>query len=746
MAERAPTQPTGAPNRQGGPATFSFEVGKPVSVAQGARQGAPVRIGYRRGETPPPPAIRGDASALRTVGGDDLNVLLKFAGQVIQPKIEQEQNAAYWEGVKKAAAGQSIQEIKDEQPWYTKIFGDSSLVDGARAYTAQRGIDQSLAQATTAMPDLRKYSTDQVTQQYVQMLEQNFTGDPVTDAMMKQYASQQLPVFLKQHAKEHYMYLQEQTRDAQFGAWMPAAQRLQAMGLGYAQGTMTDEDMKVENAKFLASLAPLDGQDDEAYKKNLLAFYSKAAQDGNFHAVRLLEASGIRRFFTPEQQKSLDDTVFRYEQRAKSAYVSEYLAEDLGKLEAAARLGTMQPKEIAAAMRTINQAFRKATGIDEDVLDVKQAVESNIVAIYRRQKQGLDKQRQRAVNEAAATSAFSAGYGARSYSDMGISATRADDLFVSGLEQQKDKLGYLVRNALAPVPYVSPRVAGEMQQTLRASAGETYNEAFGQAYATWKKLHDTPNGGAAAAAAYYGDFDAQMMAYDRLVQDMGPGKEDIAYQKVFNQGVLRQPDLSKDERKALQSAISDVNQYGDLRDWIPGWSGPLDEASINNLAAVVSRDYATYKQYNPSLPPAELMKLVTQRGIMSGKYEMYGKYAWNRLGDEVPMSQYLGGVDKWAGQAFDEEVSSRLKAMGVPSLTSYEIIRAPDDNGEPLFYFLGYHDGISYDVTLRGKDIKARYDAIVKARATAQPDQGRNTNLAPGYTRPDGRAWGGNPQ
>src|SRR5690606_33641123 len=146
MAERATSQPTGAPNREGGLTTFSFQVGNPVSLARPSKQGAPLRGGVAATAPRGVPQISGAGiTEAARVGAEDMENLLRFAGAVIGPRIEREQDAAYWEGVKKAASGQGIKEILDEQPWYSQIFGDTPMVQGARAYTAQSKLSGVLA-------------------------------------------------------------------------------------------------------------------------------------------------------------------------------------------------------------------------------------------------------------------------------------------------------------------------------------------------------------------------------------------------------------------------------------------------------------------------------------------------------------------------------------------------------------------------------------------------------------------------
>lgn len=722
MAERS-SATSGAAARESGVPTFSFQVGNPTSQARPVSQGAPMRGGVRaQGSSPDVQLDHGGVARAgaqaAAISQRDLDTLMKFGGALAQKVQQKAEEGAYWEGVKKAATGQSIKEIVDEQPWYSQIFGQSPLVEGARAYTSQAKLDEALSDFTQRMPELRKVDPSQVTDTFIGRLDAMMTGDPVTDAVLKQSASQQLPLLLKQHAKEHYAYLQTNLKSTQFQSWQPAASHLQASAAGYAVGTVPEKDWQVLKDQALAKIVPLDGQTDESYKSNILAMYGKAAQDGNFHMVKLMDEAGVRQFLNPEQLRTVDDQLFRYGQRAKAEYASQYMAEDLAALKAAAQTGQIDPAATAKTARLMNEKFRRATGIDEDVINVETLTTTSAVQLFEDQKRGLNAQQMKEAKLANAKIAFSSGFGASAYADTGLSKTEADVAFRDAFRGAKDPTKFLVDNSVLAVdPYISPSIAGEIRATVQGSLQEEWNAGMESVYGNWKTIQGYGNGGEAAAAAYYGPVHAQLKAMQTLESRGIPLP--MAYDRVFNKPVPPSPELTKANSKALEEAIKTVNQYDGLKSYFRWFVGrPLSDSGVRGLTAVLAPKFDQYMQLNPDADPVGVSETIAKAAVANGEVEMYGEYAWGKDPSQIPLSQYVGPVKEWASSAVEATVSAKLKASGATTVDSYTIWRAPDSNGEPMLYVQAIGDGAMTPVMVRGSEIKALYESTKKRKTT----------------------------
>ena len=85
-----------------------------------------------------------------------LDLVMKVAGAVVGPALKKYQTEQYVAGMQRAASGAAVKDIVDEQPWYSRIFGDSDVVEGARAYTQQAKATETAMLMTENMQELRK--------------------------------------------------------------------------------------------------------------------------------------------------------------------------------------------------------------------------------------------------------------------------------------------------------------------------------------------------------------------------------------------------------------------------------------------------------------------------------------------------------------------------------------------------------------------------------------------------------------
>lgn len=722
MAERAGSQTSGAPSREGGVATFAFDVGNPLSTASPTTTGAAVRGGVVAQGPRGVPQIDGrGVDRAAAIAATDMDNLMRFAGAILGPKIQQEQDAAYWEGVKKAAAGQGLKEILDERPWYSKIFGDTPLVQGARAYTAQKNLTDTLVDIERSMGELRKLSPDQVAGEFVRRLDGMMTGDPVTDAMLKQSAAEQLPILLKQHTKEHYAYLQGDIRLKQYESWTSVGDRVQAAGEALANGTLSPEDFQVLLQNAGGSLLPLDGQTEESYRGNIETFYVNSAQAGNFHIVKYLEDRGFLSQVSPERRKSLEDARHRYAQRAKADYVSQNMAEDLAALNATARTNPYDTKTMANLSREINARFRAATGIDEDVVDVARTVETSAVTLYNARGKELGRLQQEEIKRASALAGFAAGFGKSAFADLGLSATEADAEFVRLHDSSKDPLNLLIKNAIAPTPYVSPEIRGRIQGLVAAGLGQPYAESgIGALYGQWKALTDIPTGGRATAAVYFGDTHAQFTRMDALIRSGRP--PEVAYHQAFVAPPSRDTRLSRENAKLLSGAVDRMEGVDGVFGWFKGIFGTtLSDGARRQVESYIGPKFDEYMQLNPGHTPEAAADDLVRQAWANGELEVYGEYAWPKIPTQTSFRTYADAhVPELFNKSMAEVIRKEAKLSGVAvddEATTF--MHMNDAAGVPQVVIISTAEGQVNTLRINGDQVKEEYNkalARIKSR------------------------------
>lgn len=289
--------------------------------------------------------------------------MLKLGGEFIRPKIEEARAAAYVQGMQKAAQGQAITEIVDEQPWYSQLFGSTSLVDGARAYTANAKANSVAAGMEADMENLRKMSADEFGNYATQAITKNQTGDPTTDMMLAQQISATLPAVMKGQAKAHLRFQQEQVEDsikaaatsnfALLGtvsaqARQPGATKEKADVLGAAIGALTVFEKPKE-------------MQQELHDKLLAESAIQAVSGGNFDAYSLLKDSGKLAKMEPTAAYQVERAYSQASNQAK-LNVPNQLLDKVANFRTLARRPGMSDENIHAAADAINDEYKQMTG------------------------------------------------------------------------------------------------------------------------------------------------------------------------------------------------------------------------------------------------------------------------------------------------------------------------------------------------------------------------------------------------
>ena len=290
-------------------------------------------------------------------------LLSKLGGELLRPHIEAERTARYVAGMQQAAQGEAITEIVDEQPWYSKLFGPSSVVDGARAYTAATKATSIAVGIEQNMDKLRSMGPDEFSKHTANLLTSSNTGDATTDAMIAQQVSATLPQAMKSQAKEHLRFKQEVYEGSQL-EYMQAGFALVGTVDAKARdpNSTTDQNdlvgQSIESAKIL--VRP-EGMDEKLHNKLLATSATQAINSGNFAAYRLLKESGKYDQLSPEEQYSLDRANNQAGARARLTVPDSFLIK-MADFQTMAKRPGVKDADIMAAANAINAEYRQLTG------------------------------------------------------------------------------------------------------------------------------------------------------------------------------------------------------------------------------------------------------------------------------------------------------------------------------------------------------------------------------------------------
>ena len=140
----------GTGGQERGPSTFSFA---PPGTPQA--QANEQAVGTRAGNVNPQASQQ--ALTYQSPPPDKtFEAVIGFADKAFGEKLGEIKQEQFLRGMQQAASGEALTDIVNEQPWYSKVFGDSDVVEGARQYSAlEKGAEFS-TQLDQEMPELRK--------------------------------------------------------------------------------------------------------------------------------------------------------------------------------------------------------------------------------------------------------------------------------------------------------------------------------------------------------------------------------------------------------------------------------------------------------------------------------------------------------------------------------------------------------------------------------------------------------------
>lgn len=290
--------------------------------------------------------------------------LAKLADGVIQPLIERERTAAYVRGMQRAAQGEAITEIVDEQPWFSQLFGATSLVDGARAYTASAKAASVAADMEAKMPDLRKLSASEFGDYATKAITTQTTGDATTDMLITQQLSTTLPAVMKGQAKAHMRFQQEQLETS-----IQSSQESTFALLGTVDaesrkpGATRDSSDVLETTLSTAKtvFAKPAEMKQELHDKLLGESAIKAISGGNFAVYNLLKDSGKLAQLEPQMAYNVNRTYQQASTQAK-LNVPDQLLQKVADFRTMARQPGMTDEDILTAAKAIDDEYYQMTG------------------------------------------------------------------------------------------------------------------------------------------------------------------------------------------------------------------------------------------------------------------------------------------------------------------------------------------------------------------------------------------------
>lgn len=707
----------GTGSQEKGPATFAIQ--QPgVQQARASGEQSEVRGGLK-GQQGAGSAVRATAVSLPQGQQDNtLGVLLKLGESLIAPQVAKIRTQQTVQGMQRVASGEALTDIVNEQPWYSKIFGDDPMVEGAMAYSVQAQTQTWASEQENQMAELRKRSPSEIPGYIMESMGKFMTGDPDTDALIKANIGKAVPGVIKRHTKENYAYMQEQASEARMRSWSSAAESVRVMYQA-APDMYTPDEYAQREQDMLASLVPTAGANEESWYKDIRQFISGQAEGGNFHAINVLRKGGVLSNMKQEDKLKTEQFIDRYSAWHASQAAINY-SDGITAIKVDAHSGRLSAHEVQDAYEKLNNSYTAISGNPKGVVGkgeiVGDARAAAVYAITASQKQlaaaatSADAQTRQNGLVQSLWSGDAALAGAN-----GFKSTEVDNTFLAEwtAKMRSGDIGsatkLLVNNGLAG--YDNKYVKSEILRLVNNGNGEQYNENWGAAYGLWKNIRTAKNGGEATAQQYFDErTHMRMAAFESALAGRDPAQYgEWAYQQSLrargNPGV----DISKDDRKGMK----DYLQGGMFSSGAAPGLTPESEQLVTNL---MGQAYGTLKGVTTG---DQLPKDALARAKASG-LEVLGKHAWVRDNNQRDLYSYFSsGADpstkgltrEQLADDFSDVVDARVKALGGDG--NARVLRGVDEQGKATFQIFTFHDGVSLPpAVFNTDDLKAHRKAI----------------------------------
>lgn len=765
----------GQGSEERGPGTFTFA---PPGVPQ--QQGsAPImaKMGYQSAQSV------GGLAEYSTGADKTVAALFGFAETMLKPVAQELAARKFLEGVQRAASGEALTEIVNEQPWYSRIFGPSTAVEAARQYSLDAQAAKFDAAVQKAMPSLRNTSPDELPAIIQKMSKEFETGDPTTDVQLGLRLTKVLPNLIQQHTREYYKAQQEHASRQQFDAMQQAATSLQAAMSGGS--LVSEDDIKLRQTQLLQTLVTPPGVDNESQQLRIATLATTLAEQGQFHPLSTIINAGGLAGLSPEKRLQVEKQVDMLK-RQHAAQAREDYAEQIDRLRFEAAYGRegrpLSGKEIEDDVRAINDAYFRLTGNDSPVLNasIKSSLKMTAAqAIMSANKELLTAgkaarteeekvQRAKAALQLGNTGAAIAAGADKSHVDQAF-MEKFNEVVAGDPGMQKPETVRAVARLVSLDAIGTHTVKGikDVFSQLMNNTSDHITANFEKAselLEAFKTAHPSARGLTNPAIAKY--FEPKhlnmLVAYQGYMATVPLGLEPkqleahkaLAFQRAFS--------TPSDDVKPFTGELDRLfTQRVDVAVVGNGWTGSkTSEAYAGNESGLVNKGWfgndrlvpyayelirqsaqARYAALSGVADPKERMDLAI-RGAMEDT-EVYGKYAWPKnqgratLFDKLATSPWAEGVafsKVQLAQGLDELLQERVRSVTDETPDNLYIVPRGEKAGDQQFTVFASSGGQMYITEFSGTEVavkakQARARAPQKLRAASE--RGEVPRVAP---------------
>lgn len=692
--------------------------------------------------------------------------LPSFVNELFADNINAAKQERRFEGFTRAIEGATQEEIRAEQPWYTKLFGPTDYEMGAERYETLSKVADIQNDFLTRMPELRTKSPKAISDMLSQTMKDSMTGSPFADSVMQKSLMEAAAPLIAQHTKEHEAWNQANmdnlsitTARKAMASYQNLMSQAAMLGKDEPMDQAALENLGMARAAIFEPLMPGKNQSIERTTRVMRTVLRDATQDGNLYGANAIIETGFLNQLDEKTRSEFEEMITRGEEKFRTRFATE--DEEFVKRYAMYRAGISQGKGGEPSLREgqeLNRYYKSKTGSSVPVLKDDQLAAGagdsmkNWLSDYNRVQDRQWSREDRAADRAeterlkaeaedrnimALTQAVAGGGAGAAKRMANVSGSDVDR---AGLQNYRQALttnpalarGQLVWNFSTRDSDINPEIQKDIQQGVNMAIGEESNDAFIREYGAWRALVESKgmivdprtgqvdesddSAGPATAAAYYGQYHDLFKQYD---QRWRSGMDrNLAYRSTFGNAAqdgridMRGVDSSETKQnvKEMRAALDELDD-GTMQRWF-GNGYSLHPSARLEMAEIAGRDFGTLG--GMGLLPKDKARQAVNLRKSAGGVEFGGAVFWRNAPGQQSVGKYLGdNTGTITSRMFMQELEAKAKAGGVEDFMkrSVTLTRVPDRNGEPVIQMVVLGETGWVPLQITGTDLKRRLTA-----------------------------------